>query len=266
VRRVYGDVPPVDANESRLGQVFLNLLVNAAQAIPDGRADENEITVTTRLDSIGRVVVDIADTGAGMSPDVMTRLFTPFFTTKPMGLGTGLGLSICHRLVSAIGGEITIESVLGKGTTFHVALPASSEMESHSTPAAAAPSPMESHRRGRILVIDDDGGILNVVTRVLSADHECHTMRSGTEALDRIRQGERFDVILCDLMMPVLTGMDLFAELSRIDQHQAARVVFLTGGAFTTKAREFLSQVTNPRLEKPFDLSALKNLVNSQMR
>jgi CheY-like chemotaxis protein/signal transduction histidine kinase len=266
VRRAYGNVPLVDANESRLGQVFLNLLVNAAQAIPEGRADENEIAVTTRVDALGRVVVDVADSGAGMHPDVMKRLFTPFFTTKPVGFGTGLGLSICHRLVSAVGGEITVESVLGKGTTFHVALPASSAVEIPSAPASASPRHADAPRRGRVLVVDDDVSILNVVTRVVGPDHECHAMRSGSEALGRIRQGERFDVILCDLMMPVMTGMDLFNQLVSIDRDQAARVVFLTGGAFTSQARAFLREISNPRLDKPFELSALKNIVNSRLR
>jgi CheY-like chemotaxis protein len=267
VRRAYESTPLVDANESRLGQVFLNLLVNAAQAIPDGHADENEIVLTTRVDALDRIVVDISDTGAGMDSSVMKRLFTPFFSTKPIGFGTGLGLSICHRLVSAIGGEITVESVLGKGTTFHVALPASSSVEVASKPGSTAPVPANNvPRRGRVLVIDDDHSILNVVTRIVGPDHECHATRSGIEALGRIREGQRFDVILCDLMMPVMTGMDLFAQIVAIDRDQAARVVFLTGGAFTSKARAFLQEIPNQRLDKPFELSTLRDVVNSWLR
>ncbi len=122
--RDYKPVPPVYANESRLGQVFLNLIVNAAQAIPDGRANQNEIRVVTSLADDGRVRVEITDSGSGMPPEVAAQLFTPFFTTKPIGVGTGLGLSICHQLVTAVGGEIVVETELGKGTTFTVLFPA----------------------------------------------------------------------------------------------------------------------------------------------
>jgi signal transduction histidine kinase len=152
----YGSVPPVDANESRLGQVFLNLIVNAAQSMKEGQADSNELRVTTNVASDGRVVVEIADTGAGMPPDVQKRLFTPFFTTKPVGVGTGLGLSICHRIVTGLGGVITVSSNVGEGSVFRVVLPvAQSPVEPrrhHESIAAPAV------RRGRILVVDDGEG------------------------------------------------------------------------------------------------------------
>ena len=120
----YGSVPPVFANDSRLGQLFLNLLVNAAQAIPHGNANLNEIRVTTTLDDEGQVLVEIHDTGVGIPPENLTRLFDPFFTTKPVGVGTGLGLSICHGIVTAQGGRISVESQPNQGSTFRVQLPA----------------------------------------------------------------------------------------------------------------------------------------------
>jgi PAS domain S-box-containing protein len=119
----YADIPPVQGDESRLGQVVLNLIVNAAQAIPEGRPSENEIRVTTRQDSAGRVVLEVRDTGSGIPHEIRSRVFDPFFTTKPIGSGTGLGLSICHGIVTSLGGEISVESTLGKGTTFRVVLP-----------------------------------------------------------------------------------------------------------------------------------------------
>jgi signal transduction histidine kinase len=120
----YGRVPPVYANDSRLGQLFLNLLVNAAQAIPHGNASRNEIRVTTTCEA-GQVLVEIQDTGVGISPENITRLFDPFFTTKDAGAGTGLGLSICHGIVTAQGGRISVESQPNQGSTFRVVLPAS---------------------------------------------------------------------------------------------------------------------------------------------
>ena len=117
-----GELPPVRANASRLGQVFLNLLVNAAQAIPQGSLEAHEVRLISRLER-GHVVVAVSDTGVGISPENLRRLFDPFFTTKPVGVGTGLGLSICHGIIRELGGRITVESEPGKGTTFRVFLP-----------------------------------------------------------------------------------------------------------------------------------------------
>ena len=118
-------VPPVLANESRLSQLFLNLLVNAAQAIPEGHADRNEIRVTVRADEAGRVQVAVRDTGSGIAPEHRKRLFDPFFTTKPSGLG--LGLSISRSIVEAHGGAIRVSAAEGGGAVFHVLLPAAAE-------------------------------------------------------------------------------------------------------------------------------------------
>ncbi|MEO6420191.1 MAG: ATP-binding protein, partial [Polyangiaceae bacterium] len=120
----YGDVPLVRANESRLGQVFLNLLVNAAQAIPDGDPASNEVRIATMVDALGKVVIEISDTGPGIAAHEVARVFDPFFTTKPAGVGTGLGLSICHGIVAGLGGAIEIASSPGQGATFRVTLPA----------------------------------------------------------------------------------------------------------------------------------------------
>jgi PAS domain S-box-containing protein len=135
----YEPVPPVHADASRLGQVFLNLLMNAAQAIPEGNTAAHRITVRVRRDISGRVAVDVSDTGAGIPPDVMARIFDPFFTTKPVGTGTGLGLSICHGIITGMGGEITVHSELGRGTTFTVLLSAVS-----SEPAVPIRNPTSS--------------------------------------------------------------------------------------------------------------------------
>jgi two-component system, NtrC family, sensor kinase len=118
-----GGVPPVRANAARLGQVFLNLIINAAHAIEPGRVEENEIRVAARLTGPGHVTVEVRDTGAGISPENLRRIFDPFFTTKPAGIGTGLGLSVCHRIITALGGEIRVESEPGRGTCFFITLP-----------------------------------------------------------------------------------------------------------------------------------------------
>lgn len=268
VEKDYGAIPLVLANESRMGQVFLNLIVNAAQAISEGRADENEIRIRTRLvrGDPDRVLVELCDTGSGISPSVIGKMFNPFFTTKPAGVGTGLGLAICHRIVTGLGGEIDVVSEVGKGTTFRIQLPvADVEDEDELTSPPTSPA-RNGRRRGRILVVDDEKIVATAVKRILCVDHDVEVLTSAQEAFRRIVAGERFDIILCDLMMPVMTGVELHSELLRAAPGQAERMIFLTGGAFTPRARAFLDEVPNLRLEKPFELATLRALVQERLR
>lgn len=260
VRLYDPEVPRVEANEGRLGQVFLNLLLNATQAIPDGDAERHEIRVVIRNDASGRVAVEVHDTGVGIAPENLGRLFDPFFTTKPQGVGTGLGLSVCHGIVSTLGGEVRVESELGAGSVFTVLLPAAT---SERRPARPSSHPVPPSARTRILVVDDEPHLLGAIRRMLSSLYDVATVTRARDALTAIVAGDRYDVILCDLMMPEMTGMDLHAELTRHAPEQAARMVFLTGGAFTLHSRDFLERVTNPRLEKPFDLSRLQEIIKS---
>jgi signal transduction histidine kinase len=264
VVREYGNVPLVEANEARLGQVFLNLLINAAQSIVEGDAEHNQIHVSTHQDAVGRVVIEVADTGAGIAPEHLTRIFEAFFTTKPADVGTGLGLSICHRIVHALAGELEVDSQVGKGSTFRVVLPKAAASQEAATDAGPASS--VATRRGRVLVVDDEPMIATAIGRTLSLEHDVVLASAATKALERIKKGEEFDVILCDLMMPQMTGMDLYDELVRTAPGQADRMVFLSGGAFTAAARNFLEDVPNQRLEKPFDTRQLLALVNDRTR
>jgi signal transduction histidine kinase/HAMP domain-containing protein len=117
------ELPPVMGSASRLGQVFLNLIINAAQAIPEGHVEENEIRIAARAETPDRVLVEIRDTGCGISPENLDKIFDPFFTTKPAGEGTGLGLSLVHSIITTLGGTITVESQVNRGTTFRLTLP-----------------------------------------------------------------------------------------------------------------------------------------------
>jgi CheY-like chemotaxis protein len=247
------DVPAVDGNEARLGQVFLNLIVNAAHAIPEGRAEHNELRIATRATKDG-VAVDVTDTGVGMTDDVVARLFTPFFTTKPVGDGTGLGLSICHRILEELGGRIEVRTAPGNGSTFTVHLPASTARAAASTASDATTElTVPIVRRAKVLVVDDEPMIGKALRRMLSPLHDVTVVTEGTDALTRYDAGERWDVILCDLMMPQMTGMDLHAAFVERDPSVADRMHFLTGGAFTARARNFLDGISNPHLDKPFD-------------
>jgi len=256
-----GDVPPVLGSAQRLEQVFLNLLVNAVQALPDGRA-ENEIGVTLQAAPEGEVVIEVSDNGPGIPAEVRSRIFDPFFTTKPVGLGLGLGLSICHGIVVHHGGTITVDSAPGRGSTFRVALPvlttATTEAPGARATAAATGAPAS---RRRVLVIDDELALANMIRRVLAKDCDVDLAGDAREGLERLDGPDGYDVILCDLMMPDMTGMDLFAEVARRHPGIERRFVFMTGGAFTPRATEFLAQVENRRLEKPFETAVLKATV-----
>jgi signal transduction histidine kinase len=260
----YGVVPLVEANEARLGQVFLNLIVNAAQAIQEGDADHNQVRVVTRLGPADSVIIEIRDSGCGIAPENLSRIFDAFFTTKPVGVGTGLGLSICHRIVSGLGGRLDVESQVGKGSVFRVRLPkARSDAEAPRRPSTPVRS---ATRRGRVLVVDDEPMIATAIKRALGLDHDVLTTETAIAALERILDGDRFDIIVCDLMMPQMTGMELYHELVGRAPDQAERIVFLSGGAFTAAARAFLDNVPNQRLEKPFDTRQLLALVNDRIR
>jgi PAS domain S-box-containing protein len=278
--------PPVIASEGRLTQVFLNLLVNAAQAIPDGGAGRHQVRAVLAVHG-DEVVVEIADTGLGMSEATRARIFEPFFTTRAMGAGTGLGLAISHAIVSRMGGRIEVESTEGLGSAFRVVLPVARGVAAPSAarpsltpppptlrspaeaavaaafatprdrvPEATPPAAAGTVPRLRVLVVDDEPMVARALGRLLAA-HDVVTTQHGRDALARFRAGERFDAVLCDLMMPELSGMELHAAARALDPLLADRFIFITGGAFTESARTFLAGATNPTLEKPVERGAL---------
>ena len=259
----FGPSPLVEADESRLGQVILNLLVNAAHAIPEGNVEGNEVRIVTRTDKRGYATIEVRDTGCGIPASALPRIFDPFFTTKPVGQGTGLGLSICRNLIHRFGGTIDAESQVDEGTVLRVALPPA-RREVASTASSKSPS-FRPGRRGRILVVDDEVPLGTALRRVLEREHDVVVVTTGREALDLVGR-EPYDLILCDLMMPEMTGMQLHDILSAQHPDQAARMLFLTGGAFTPQAQEFLDRVPNQRMEKPLDTHKLRAVVRDLVR
>jgi PAS domain S-box-containing protein len=254
----YREVPRVLANAARIGQIVINLVVNATQAIAEGDSTHNEIFVGTSTDAQGRAVIAVRDTGRGIPREHIGRIFDPFFTTRPYGAGggSGMGLAICHRLVTELGGEIRVASD-GRGSSFEIVLPPAPP-----EPAAKPVEPVQpaSATQRKILVIDDEPIVGRAVRRVLTPAHDVTVVTSAKAALDLIDRGVTFDLILCDLMMPQMTGMELHEHLSAHAPAVAARMVFLTGGAFTPAARAFVERVSNPCFEKPFDAAQLRAL------
>ena len=256
--RELGPIPPVEADEGRLGQVFVNLLVNAAQSFAGGSMEENEIAVVTRTDPEGRAVVEVRDNGRGIPPDVARRVFDPFFTTKAIGVGTGLGLAMSRSIVIGLGGEISLQSD-ERGTTFRVALPATCA-RAPSLPAVTAPSVLPAVRRGTVLVVDDEPAVGTAIQRILR-QHDVTVVTSGKDALALLSAGRDFDVVVSDLMMPGMSGMELHSAITRLHPETASRMLFMTGGAFTPEAGAFFDRVANERMSKPFDASELRAVV-----
>ncbi len=252
VRREYGIAPFVLANASELEQVFTNLITNAAQATREGVP--NEITIAISADPAGRAVVEVRDRGTGIPAELRSRIFDPFFTTKGIGRGMGLGLSIAHGIVGALGGELTVESTVGIGSTFRVSLPGAR------APDVAREPPLVK-RRGRVLVIDDEPAIGRSLTRILQADHDVFMVTSAREALVGIQAGETFDLILSDLMMPELTGMEFHVALATLAPELVPRIVFVTGGATREETQQFLDTVENRVLHKPVAPAELRAIV-----
>jgi two-component system, cell cycle sensor histidine kinase and response regulator CckA len=257
-------VPRVLGTESKLGQVVLNLLVNAAQAIETGNVDNNSITVRTLLDKHGRPRIEIQDTGIGIPEEYLRRVFDPFFTTKPVGIGTGLGLSISHRIVSEFGGEIGIESEHQRGTMVWVALE-SAPLEVVVPKPPTFPPPSNREHAARILIVDDEPAILRALSRVL-AGYQVTRALSGKEAVTHIEHSGPFDVVFCDVMMPELSGIDVYERAKQVCPGQEERIVFITGGAFTEPAAAFIDSIDNPKLGKPFDAGEVRALVKALTR
>jgi PAS domain S-box-containing protein len=254
----YGKTSTIMANDGRLSQVFLNLLINAAHAIGDGDQEGNEIRVRTWQEG-DEVFAEVRDTGKGIAKEHLPQLFEPFFSTKEMGVGTGLGLPISKTIVEEYGGRIEVESEVGKGTRFVVRLPVNKATEEDEA-AQRDQVVVQTGGRGRILVVDDEAGIRAAMVRILRG-HDVVQAVSGGEAQKILEADQAFDLILCDMMMPVMSGVDLHEWLLTTHPELAKQIVFITGGAFTPKAREHLSKVSNIRIEKPFDVANFKNIV-----
>jgi PAS domain S-box-containing protein len=255
------EVPRISGSASRLEQVLLNLLVNAAQSFVAAGAD-NEIRLRLQAGAGDIVVVEVSDNGAGIPAEVLPRIFDPFFTTKAVGVGMGLGLSICHNIVTAHGGTLDVHSTPGQGTRFRLTLPVRSGRSAAGPAADTAAPTAASPRRRRVLIVDDEAPLAAMLGRMLEDDFELEIASNAQSALEVLRGGPaKFDIVLCDLMMPQMNGMDFFRAVSELLPDLSERFIFMTGGAFTPWAAEFLASSRRPCLEKPFDYRTLRAML-----
>lgn len=259
----FEETPIIIGNPSRLSQVFLNLLVNAAHSIPEGAAHDNSILVRTKT-TTEEVQIEIIDTGRGIEPEHIPRIFDPFFTTKSVGQGTGLGLYICRRIVQDHGGEIEVRSEHGKGSTFRVLLPVRSEK-------AIRPGYLPRHsareeiQKARILIVDDEPNICRSLVRLLGRNHEVASVTDARQALEQFIDGKDYDIVLCDIMMPEMTGVELYRETVRCAPQMAERMFFFTGGAFSSSSRAFVEQMKERCLEKPLDMKRIQQIIQDKL-
>jgi PAS domain S-box-containing protein len=259
----YGDVPPVYASTAPLEQVFLNLLVHAARSLPE--AANGEVRILVKSDDAEHIVVEISHNGP--APEAgKYRLSEPFPLHESRESGM-LGLSLCYGILTGLGGDMRVET-RGEKTVFRVTLPAANRIESKTKPPPSS-EPMPSvprASRARVLVIDDDPGVGSALRLMLESEHDVTCCTSGREALQQLLRDSSYDIVFCDLMMPELTGMDLFQALKLNRPGAEQKIVFMTGGAFTQEAERFLAQVKRPHIEKPFNMQALSRLLRSAVR
>ncbi len=254
----FGDLPLLVGDHARLGQVFVNLLINAAQAIAPGNPEANTVRVRTRLVD-GYVEIEVSDTGAGIPETYRGRIFDPFFTTKAPGEGTGLGLSISYDLVRRSGGTLSVESEVGRGTTFVIRLPAT-DSPGQRTSRTRVTSPPHT---GRILVVEDEHHLAMAVSRGLASHYAVDVAPDAVAALARIERGAglQYDVVLCDLRLPGMDGRALYEAVGERRPEQAARFVFVTGASASREFESFVRSTDRPVIEKPFAIGEIEDAV-----
>jgi len=244
-------------DEHQLVQVLLNILTNAEQAIHEaGRAGHIDVR-TRELDN--RLEITIKDDGPGMPPEVLSKIFEPFFTTKEVGRGTGLGLSISYGIVKQHGGDVWVENSAAKGTKFHINLPVAGPEESALSQVAPAASLAKVTRH--LLVVGDEPHIRDLLRRYLMSERYTVDLASGGREAWRKLTNMEYSCIILDLKMPGMSGRELYQRMRRSSQTLANKVVLISGDTISLDTRDFISQMGNPLITKPFSLGELMRTV-----
>jgi PAS domain S-box-containing protein len=253
------DVPETVADPGQLQQVLLNLIVNAETEMKLAHG-KGKLTITTEK-SHNTIKVSVKDDGPGIAKENLERIFDPFFTTREVGEGTGLGLSLCYGIIAEHKGRIYAESKLGKGATFIVELPVVTEAEPPKPIEPVVEQP-EKVAKARILVVDDEQVIRELAKRALAGEgYEVDTVDNAAEALKKI-ESQRYNLVLIDIKMPDMDGVELYRRTQRIAKSLARRVVFITGDILGADTEKFLSETKAVHIEKPFDAEQLRREVN----
>jgi len=254
VRREYGTgTAAVMGDVNELQQVFVNLFTNAIYEMKNAHGRG---TLFVRTASEGENVrVEIVDDGPGMPPDVIERVFDPFYTTKPVGEGTGLGLSVCYGIVTAHKGRIFVASSPGSGTAFTILLPACGGGQPAARPRTTDTQMLRLKQR--VLIVDDEETVRDVLSRILSSLGFRIETAESAEAATRIIEGGRVDIVVCDFRMPGMGGQGLYEWMLRNRPELTERIVFCTGDTVSKEAKEFLRETNARVVTKPFNMSQL---------
>jgi|DewCreStandDraft_2_1066082.scaffolds.fasta_scaffold00139_43 two-component system NtrC family sensor kinase len=268
------NLPPIPADGSQLQQVLLNLIINAEQAMLEAHG-RGRLTIRTqclspsesrahsRQGSESWIRIAIADDGPGIPEAIIHRIFEPFFTTKPVGQGTGLGLSISHSIVQEHGGRLYVRSRPGQGATFIVELPIDQDDAGHVEPAPTLPPPSSSARS--LLLVEDEPALLDLIKKLVEAEgHHTDTASDGFQALEKLRH-RTYDLILCDLKMPGLSGQEVYEEIAEKWPEMRERMIFLTGDLVDPRTRAFLDRIQRPVIEKPFQVEDLVRVLREHL-
>ncbi len=238
--RDFRPAPRVLADPIGLSQVYLNLILNALQAIEGRNNPDDYVRLATYLSETGEVVGEVEDTGPGVPEELAGRIFEPFFTTKPPGKGTGLGLAVSHQIVRGLGGRLEVITPRERGALFRVTLPAA-ELRTASVEQG-------EDAKIRLLIVEEEYGLLVAYRRMLEPSFLVATERDAPTALARMRRGERFDVILCSLILTELSTAKFYEEVGKIDVDQAARMTFLSGLPLRGEEQESFAAAHRTRL------------------
>jgi len=259
VRRLASDLPQLWADPHQIQQVVVNLLTNAHQALRDV-STPRRLVLTTRYERVeDRIVLEVADSGPGVAPDVRGRIFDPFFTTKAPGQGTGLGLSLCRGIIDAHEGTLRLEPTPGGGATFVIELPAGAPADTADA-GRAAPRP-EATPTGTILVVDDEPDVAELLAETLLLDgHRVDTANSGAAALTRILDAS-YDLVFSDMKMPGMSGIELYDEIARRWPGLERRMIFVTGDNLNPAIRQFIDRTGAFSVSKPFEIGVIRRLV-----
>ncbi len=253
------DLPTLTLNAGKIQQVVINLLINAAQSIEGNKPGENKIRVRTGRQN-GSLFVEVTDTGKGIPETILPRIFEPFFTTKSAGVG--LGLSVCNEILRHYEGSMEVMSQVGVGTTFVARLP----LENAFTGKTAVVEIPTETKKARVLVVDDEPGNLEVLSRSLKKEYEVVSALSGLEAMVVLEKGGRVDAIVSDINMPEMDGMTFYQAVSQKFPGLEKKVVFITGGIFAEDVTAFLKSVSNVCIEKPFSHQELRAVVGQLVK
>ncbi|MCG3150046.1 MAG: Sensor histidine kinase RcsC [Verrucomicrobiae bacterium] len=257
------DLPRTVADPHQIEQVLANLVINAIQAMGNSTAGRS-LTVGTEV--CERMIrVTISDTGPGIAPEVVSKIFDPFYTTKSPGKGTGLGLSISHSIIHEHRGRIWVQSELGHGATFVIELPLIARTieeqlaENPVVPAAPVADPAAGSYR--LLIVDDEPGIVEVLHAIFTGcGYMVDTANNGNEALEKIAD-HHYNLIISDLCMPGVDGEELYRKVKALDSELAAHIIFVTGDTVSNKSRSFLEWTGNRWFSKPFNIRELEEVV-----